>query len=244
MDRCWAFCLAYNEATLIRYWVRHYRAFCERVTVYVDDATDDGTDALASRAGAGVCYHRTSGLNDEGFVAFAQERYKDARGHARWVVWADADEFLYHPRMAERLDALRARGVTRPTVEGYQMVGEAPPLGRRPITEQITRGLPAREYGKVCCFDPALEVVWQPGKHHATVSGDDVPDDGADPLKLLHYRYLGRDWLVARNARNYARMDEAQRARRHGAETYPDYAGVYSPAWYAAQVANAQEVVP
>lgn len=243
MDRCWAFTLAYQEATLIPYWVAHYRQFCERVTVYVDDATDDGTDVLAARAGAEVRYHRTEGLDDEGFVAFAEERYKTARGLARWAVWVDADEFLYHPAgVGARLDALAERGVTRPSVQGYQMVAEAPPKGSKPIVEQITRGLPAREYSKTCAFDPALDVSWQPGKHHADVNGA-VGDDGADPLRLLHYRYLGHDWMVARNARNHARMGEGQLGRRHGVETYPGYEGVYSPAWFAEQVANAEEVV-
>lgn len=241
-DHCWAFTLAYNEAVLMPYWVRHYRAFCERVVVYVDAATDDGTGSLALEHGAVVRLHRTDGLDDLGFVAFAQDAYKEARGRAEWVVWVDADEFLHHPRIGERLVELRARGVTCPSVQGYQMVGEAPPSGPRPITAQITRGLPAREYSKVCVFDPALDVAWQPGKHHATVTGA-AHGDGTDPLKLLHYRYLGHDWLVARNARNHARMGEGQLARRHGVETYPDYQGVYSAAWYAEQTANAQEVV-
>jgi glycosyltransferase involved in cell wall biosynthesis len=243
MDRCWAYCLAFNESTLIPFWVAHYRQFCERVTVYVDDATDDGTDVLAAKAGAQVKYARTDGLDDEGFVAFARERYPAARGLAEWVVWVDADEFLYHPRIGERLAELRAQGVTRPVVQGYQMVADAPPKGRKPITEQITRGLPAAEYSKTCVFDPALDVAWTPGKHHATVTGADVRGDGADPLRLLHYRYLGEEWLVARNARNFARMTDGQKGRRHGVETYPDYTGVYSPAWYAEQTANAQEVV-
>jgi glycosyltransferase involved in cell wall biosynthesis len=243
MDRCWAFTLAYQEEALIKYWCRHYRTFCERYVVYVDAASNDRTAAVAYQYGAEVFDHETGGLDDEGFVAFAREHYPEARGHADWVVWVDADEFLYHPHLGRRLAELRAQGVTRPHVQGYQMVADAPPSGSGHIYDEITRGLPANEYSKTCVFDPGLDVAWQPGKHHATVMGADVRDDGADPLKLLHYRYLGEEWLVARNARNFARMGEAQKGRRHGLETYPDYAGVYSPAWYAEQTANAQEVV-
>src|SRR5262245_41681292 len=107
MDRCWAFTLAYQEAVLIGHWVRHYRAFCERVVVYVDQDSDDGTADLALREGAEVRLHDTGGfLDDFAFVAFAEERYKEARGAAEWVVWVDADEFLYHPRLAARLGEL------------------------------------------------------------------------------------------------------------------------------------------
>jgi glycosyltransferase involved in cell wall biosynthesis len=247
MDRCWAFCLAYNEATLIPYWVAHYRAFCERVVVYVDADSDDGTGAIALAYGAEVRLHHTTGLDDVAFVRFAEEHYKEARGRAEWVVWVDADEFLYHPRMKRRLARLRAAGVSCPKVEGYQMVGDAPPSGPRPITAQIKKGIPAKEYSKVCVFSPELDVAWEPGKHTATVSGpaptSDGGHEGTDPLKLLHYRYLGEAWLTARNTRNFARMPAEQLGRRHGVETYPDHTGVYSAGWYAEQTANAQEVV-
>lgn len=243
MSTCWAYCLAYNEATLMGYWVRHYRAFCERVVVYVDADTIDGTAGSAAGHGAEVRFHKTTGLDDVAFVRFAEEHYKEARGRADWVVWVDADEFLYHPALKERLSALREQGVTLPRVQGYQMVGEAPPRGPRPLVEQIRRGIPAREYSKVCVFSPELDVTWEPGKHTASVGGAVAGDDGADPLKLLHYRYLGADWLRERNARNFARMPQEQLGRRHGVETYPDHDGVYSAAWYAEQTANAVEVV-
>jgi glycosyltransferase involved in cell wall biosynthesis len=242
VSTCWAMCLAYNERVLLPYWVRHYRAFCERVVVYVDDASDDGTASVAAEHGAEVRFHKTGGLDDVAFVRFAQERYKEARGRADWVAWVDADEFLYHPRLKERLSVLREQGVTLPQVQGYQMVGEAPPRGPLPITAQIKKGLPAREYSKVCVFDPELEVAWEVGKHTASVAGA-VVGGGDDPFKLLHYRYLGHDWLTARNARNYARMPEGNRANKHGVETYPGYEGMYGPAWYEAMAAQAVEVV-
>jgi glycosyltransferase involved in cell wall biosynthesis len=244
VNRCWAYCLAFDEAPIIHYWVRHYRTFCERVIVYVDTDTTDGTGRIAADEGAEVRYHRTGGvLDDVGFVAFAQDRYKEARGQADWVVWVDADEFLYHPRMPERLTELRAAGVTYPLVAGYTMVADAPPAGPGQIYDEIRRGIPSPEYGKPCVFDPALEVAWSPGKHSATTTGNATRDDGSDRLRLLHYRYLGAEWMVARNARNYARIDENNRRMRHGREVYPDYEGVYSPAWFAEQRGSAIDVL-
>jgi glycosyltransferase involved in cell wall biosynthesis len=246
MASCWAYCLAYQEAAIIGYWARHYATFAERVIVYVDTDTDDATREIAAREGAEVrAFHSGGVCDDLAMVAFAQERYKEARGHADWVVWVDADEFLYHPRMASRLDELKAAGVTVPKVRGYTMVADAPPTGNGQVYDEIRIGLSSAEYGKPCIFDPMLEVTWSPGKHTASFTGGPVvrSDGTGDPLKLLHYRYLGEEWFVARNARNFARVDENNRRMQHGRETYPGYAGIYSPAWYAEQRGNAVDVV-
>ncbi len=228
----WAYTLAFNEAPLIRYWVRAYRAFCDKVIVYVDLGSDDGTAALARREGAEVRPYGPSDLDDVAFVAFAQERYKEARGHADWVVWVDADEILYHPHIEQRLSELRAQGVNFPTVTGYSMMADQPPKGLDQIYDEIQTGFPSRAYGKVCIFDPMLDVEWATGKHTAKAPGA-VSDDGSDPLKLLHYRWLGEDYFMNRNWRNFRRVNALNKAMQHGKEIYPGYQGEYSPQWYA-----------
>lgn len=239
----WAYTLVYNEALMIRYWARHYRTFCERLIVYVDTDTDDDTEGVACAAGAEVRPYQGSGhLDDMAFIAFAQQQYREARGHADWVVWTDADEIVYHSRLSERLDEFRADGVNMPRTVGYSMLSHTPPSGYRQIYDEIRRGIPAPEYGKVAIFDPALDVTWSAGKHDATASGA-VRDDGADPLKLLHYRWLGDEWFRQRNARNYSRVDEQNRRARHGKETYPNYVGTYSPDWYLGKIDGAQMCV-
>jgi len=238
----WAFTLAYNEATLIRYWVRAYREFCDKVIVYCDLGSDDGTAALARREGAEVRPYGPSDLDDVAFISFAQERYREARGHADWVVWADADEILYHPRLAERLVELRQAGVNYPTVTGYSMMADHPPTGLGQIYDEIQSGFQADAYSKVCIFDPALDVRWTTGKHTAEAEGA-VSDDGSDPLRLLHYRWLGQEYFLERNRRNFARLNAMNKAMQHGRETYPGYQGTYSPTWYAERRSLAEVIV-
>lgn len=241
----WAYTLAYNERLIIPYWVRHYRTFCERVIVYVDTDTDDGTEDAARAEGAEVrAYVGNHALDDVAFVAFAEEHYREARGRADWVIWTDADEIVYHPRMAERLDAYRAQGVNYPYVPGYCMVSYEPPTGTGQIYDEIRAGLPSEEYSKVCLFDPMLSVEWATGKHTANVTGQAVNrGNGSDPPKLLHYRWFGRAYFEARNQKNYARINEANKLRQHGKETYPGYSGKYSPQWFDERVDVAMPVI-
>jgi glycosyltransferase involved in cell wall biosynthesis len=238
----WAFTIAFNEATLIRYWVRHYRTFCDKVIVYCDLGSDDGTAILARKEGAEIRPYGPSDLDDLAFVAFAQEQYKEARGHADWVVWTDADEFLYHPRLEQRLRELRQEGVNYPTVRGYSMMADHPPTGPGQIYDEIRNGFEAGAYAKVCIFDPMLDLTWSTGKHTATADGI-VTDDGSDPLRLLHYRWLGETYFMERNRRNFSRLNATNKAMQHGYEIYPGYNGQYSPQWYAGQRNNVEVCV-
>lgn len=238
----WAFTHAYNEALLIPYWVRAYKAFCERVIVYVDTLTDDGTEEVARAEGAEVREMVCGQLDDVAFIAFAEAHYPEARGHADWVIWTDADEILYHPNLEQRLCDLRSEGVNCPTVTGYSMMADAPPTTSGQIYEEIQLGFRADSYSKVCVFDPNLDVHWQTGKHAANADGI-VTDDGSDPLRLLHYRWLGEDYFLERNRRNFARLNAMNKAMQHGHEIYPGYTGAYSPAWYAARRGIAEVIV-
>lgn len=231
----WAYTLCYNEATLIPYWVRHYLTFCNKVVVYLDDDTDDDTGYLAHREGAEVRSYSGNGLDDFAFINFAQEHYKEARGHADWVVWTDVDEIVYHPLIEERLAEYKAYGINLPRTVGYSMLASSPPTGPGQIYDEITRGIPAAEYAKVAIFDPALDLQWTAGKHDAYAPGA-VHDDGSDPLKLLHYRWLGERYFLERNARNFSRLNAKNKAAQHGKETYPDFQGKYSPSWYTGQL--------
>lgn len=237
----WAYCLAYNEALLLRYWVRHYKTFCDRVIVYLDVDTTDDSRQIATMFGAEVrTYQGNGALDDIAFIEFAQSHYPEARGRADWVIWADADEILYHPRMSIRLDELARREINVPAVVGYDMFSNHPPAGYGQIYEEIDSGIESQAYGKVCIFDPSLDVRWAAGKHTAAISEPHMRGGTDDPLKLLHYRWLGEEYFLARNARNFSRINAENIERRHGIETYPGYEGVYGPKWYAEQADKAR----
>lgn len=240
----WAYTLVFDEEILIPYWVRHHMTFCDKVIVYVDTETTDQTRELAHAEGAEVRdYQGTGSMDDIGFITFAQQTYPEARGHADWVIWADADEIVYHRRMHQRLAELKMIGVNYPSVAGYTMFGDHPPTGPGQIYSQIRSGIESPAYAKRCIFDPALEVQWTTGKHAASVTSPISTDGGDDPIKLLHYRWLGHDWFKARNARNYSRLNAENLARQHGRETYPGATGLYSPGWYKGQIPFAVDIL-
>lgn len=239
--KVWAYTVVRNEALLMPFWLRHYRAFCDQMIVY-DDQSDDGTAEIVARSGAVLRDYPESGFDDMAMVALANQTYREARGKADWIIWVDADEFLYHPQILERLTALKALNVNMPMVEGYCMLADHTPMGRGQLTDLIRTGVRAPRYDKPCIVDPNIDLEWEVGKHAAMVQGDRRANT-SDPLKLLHYRWFGRTYCEERSARNYARLSDRNRASQFGIETFPGFTGPYSPSWYEAQMPLVRDVV-
>jgi glycosyltransferase involved in cell wall biosynthesis len=216
--------------------------------VYVDNDSDDGTADIARAEGADVRAYDggSAGLDDRIFVAFANATYKEAVGLADWVIWSDADELLYAPDMLQRLEHFHYTGVTLPHVNYYVMTSPALPVHAGQIYDSpdFRRGLFVQADAKIAIFNPnVLHVHWHAGKHDAAIQGPIIRDSGEQPLKLLHYRWLGEDYLHARDAKNYARLSQTAKFTRYGVHVYPDFVGPYHPMWPGPRPTDAEDVL-
>jgi hypothetical protein len=194
--------LARDEATLIPYFVRHYIRYGD-VTVF-DDLSEDDTAALARAAGARVAPTPGQGGDDNEWriMGVKNHNWKDVRDAYDWVIAVDADEFLYHADLPGVLEDCKGRGATVLEPVGYQMIAAAPPSRGGLITDEIRRGRPCPLYSKWCCFDPRQvdEINFGIGAHHANPQGRRVDVLAYPGLKLLHYHFLGPDYVTARYA--------------------------------------------
>jgi glycosyltransferase involved in cell wall biosynthesis len=222
MDLCWAYTIVRNEARMLPWWLRWYGSFCERLIVY-DDHSDDGTAEIVQAAdNAEVRVLPFSGLDDGEHVRFAEATYPEARGKAHWVAWVDADELITDAQ-AGMVDALidhRTRGVHLPVVQGWQMYAAQfpdPAHYRAQLPAVVCSGLPDPNYSKAVIFDPQLELDFGIGRH-STAGAPLEPST----LRLLHFRYLGREYYTERSRRNYARLSERAKAAGWGGATYPE----------------------
>ena len=226
------------------YFMRHYGSFADRVIVY-DDESDDGTPDIVRAAGGEVRACSWTGIDDLAMVTLANQEYKLARGKADWVIWVDADEFIYADDMPGALRRLTREGVQMPTVTGYCMTANGPPSGDGQIYDEIKTGFRAGRYDKSCVVDPKTELAWGAGRHEYMVYTPNVLCAVNDykPLKLLHYRWFGMDYCVERSRQNYARLSQQNLTNGLGLETRPGFDGPYSPRWYAEQALSATTVI-
>jgi glycosyltransferase involved in cell wall biosynthesis len=227
----WLYCICRNEARLMPYLLRHYTTFVDKLIFY-DDQSDDGTRQLIQSCPQAELrdWPGSHGIVDDEFMDFANQQWKEARGKAHWVIWIDADEFIYHPQIVEVLDRLLAAGVDLPQLHGYTMVADHFPTTTGQIYDEIKTGFYDEAWSKPAIF--RADMKWNVGRHsydHVAVKlrlSDQVE------LKLLHYRCLGMDYLRQRHERNWDRVPDRCRRLAYGTNCAPDQTGHHTVTWF------------
>jgi len=239
----WLYSLFGREPLMMPYFLRYYAPQVDRL-IMLSGGTDEETRAMVWQY-KNAEVHRSpfseTNYDDQAFIEYAQERYKEARGHADWVIWVDVDEFVYSvDPLRGSLEEYRRTGIRAIICHGYQMIADAPPTADDQLTNLVRRGVADKIYNKVCAFDPELDITWSVGRHSCHIEGYNPAWTG---MKLLHYRYFGADYLRERNARNHGRRSQADIVTGRGYHTAPDNTGRYSPAWYEQAALQAEEVI-
>jgi len=243
MTTIWVYSIMYNEGVLLPYWLRHYTTFADRIIVYDGESTDGGPDLI--RAVGGEVRECTWKMLDETAMQHHfNTQYKEARGQADWIMWVDGDEIMYHPTMRAHLTHLTEIGANGARSIGYSMYADAPPSGNGQIYDECPLGVVETDYSKPQVIKPEVEVVWGVGRDPRASQVGDITFDHAttDPIKLLHYRWLGRDYFESRNAQITKRYINPSYASNI-AQVLPDWTGKYSREWYERQRLEALPVI-
>lgn len=217
--------LAFNEAEILIYALRHYRTFCEEIFVH-DAGSTDGSQELCARYGAKVLPWDTGGQLDD-MMALGLKNSCWSGTKADWVICVDADELMYFPGGAnETLETYSRIGAAVIKPFGFEMFSRVYPTTPGQIYDEVKTG--SRDdkwYGKPVLFSP----------HKVRLSGfglgahecEPVLHDGRKlrvganwprpmpPTFLLHYHHIGpAERLAKRYDEIQARF--SQRNRAHG----------------------------
>jgi hypothetical protein len=195
-----------NEQEMLPFFLLHYEQFCTAIHIY-DDGSTDATRDIA-RAHPLVTLFDYPGqypipvtkglLHEHERTLFFNWVYRQQT--ADWVMLVDVDEHLWQPDgMAVALRWSRARGDRLLFTDGYNMVSETFPRQGVPLMDQIRVGTRSRYYNKSVIADSGLDIEWGTGRHQLVHA--EIPDVHAG-FKLLHYRFLGKEWTLARTRRN------------------------------------------
>ena len=207
MDRLHTYIINYNGEILLPYVLQHYSTFSDRIILLDNYSTDKSCLIATTFPKVDISILEPKGRHDYQEIMKAKNhRWKASRGKARWVAVVDLDELIYHPNLPAILDDPSGCGIIK--CVGYNMVSNAPPSGNKPIIEQIRMGRRAGNYDKAALFRPdeVVEMNYGEGCHGFHPTGNTITH--SDIVKLLHYKFLGVDYLLDRNTMTVARIQD------------------------------------
>jgi len=211
--------LSWNEEKILPFTLDYYSKICEKIFIH-DNMSTDGSDAIYAQYPKVTVIKWDSGneINEMNYVNIKSNAYKQySRGpEVDWVIVCDCDEFLYHDNLIEKLEEYIKLGVTVPRIDGHDMVStEFPVYDGELITEKVKIG--SDTYGPMCkniIFNPKLDVQYGIGGH-SFGANELVYSESAD-LKLLHYKFLGKDYVKRAYVARAKRLSEFNKQHKFG----------------------------
>lgn len=231
----WLYCICKDEAPIMPYLLRHYSPWVTKLIFY-DAASTDGTRELIQECPNAELrdWPGGEGIVDDEFMDFANLAWKEAVGVTDWIIWIDADEFLYHTEMASVLTRYLQEGVEVPQVAGFTMLSPAFPVTSGQIYDEIKTGVPDGAWNKNAIFRNMIH--YNVGRHSLNFDRFNPKSSATAEIKLLHYRGLGMDYVDRRHRRNWARVPERCRQMNLGTNCNPDHAEHHSIQWFDAMI--------
>jgi len=213
--------LCWNEAEMLGFFFRHYAPIVDRYIICDDGSTDGSIEILENHPR--VELRRWQRANPDSFILSQQEWlnsvWKESRGNADWVIFADIDEHLTIQRrpLKDYLKSCKDKGVTLLPALGYQMMTDKFPEPEELLCQTRTHGAPFYRMSKPSVLDPDAikETNFSVGRHTAKANGKVIFPD-RDELLLLHYRFLGFDHTFKRNTlqgKNLGDIDTSEMKR-------------------------------
>ncbi|WP_255362702.1 glycosyltransferase family 2 protein [Tenacibaculum sp. MAR_2009_124] len=213
--------LCFNEQKMIRHTLNYYSKFCSKIVIIDNQSTDDSIE-LASK------YEHVEFRYLDSDNEFVEDKLRETRNNcwkgsvADYVIVCDMDEFLYDENLMEKLTLAKQRNIVMPMIVGYNMINDNFPLDYDSlITTQIKFGKRSNWFDKNIIFDPkkVKEINFSPGSHQCyPVFYENTITDELLELKLLHYKYLGREYLYKKHKDYVNRMSAISKEKKHGYE--------------------------
>lgn len=257
----------HNDLWMMRHYVRYYGQFASKIFVYDDESKDGTREFLESCAPlVEIKSPGFQGIDDLKLQELRSHEYrKHSRGVADWVIIGDSDEFHYHPQMAEALEEQKSKSVVGIVSHGWQMMADRPPDGDVLLTDALKEGLPDTGYSRVI-FNPELDIIQGIGHHAWTIEdgqslnfhptrkkANKIPDPAPKKIypletsdqnfKMLHFKYIGVDYIRDRHARIWARLSDHNKRVGWGHHNSPDWHHEYSAEWYLRKLKDRIKVI-
>lgn len=201
------YALSWNEEVIAPYFIKHYKTITDDIVVYDNFSNDKTCEILKD------CEIRKfdtgDKFTDSKHIEIKNEIWKECRGKFDWVFIIDMDEIIHSTNLRGALLAATKNGCSVIKTQGYSMIGNKIPTTSLQIYDEINFGKYDDNYSKITIINPDLveETNYSVGCHTA-----DVKTKGktwyTNDIKLLHYNYLSKDYVINRYSTYKNRMSD------------------------------------
>jgi glycosyltransferase involved in cell wall biosynthesis len=191
----------------------------DRIIVFDDGSTDRSLELLAASPKVELRRLKQGESSILMQMEEMNECWKESRGRADWVFICDMDEHLYHHKqLRDYLEQCKIDGVTIINPVGVEMVSSEFPPAEAVLSATVRNCVRAFTLDKLAVFDPNAiqEMNYRAGRHVAVPTGRLVFPPKRE-VKILHYKYLGLDYLMTRSEALRTRKTDYDRERGWGA---------------------------
>lgn len=186
---------------MLPYFFKYYDNIADQYFIWDHDSTDNTLSMLRSHPKVTINKFEPQGSSLViSALNLLNQFWKASIGKADWVIICDVDEHLYHPNnLRTYLQECTAKGITLVVPTGYEMVSDFFPDIDKPLHETIRDGVRSPAHDKPQLFNPNAiqEINFCPGRHTAMPIGN-VIKPAINEVLLLHYKYLGFDYMNTR----------------------------------------------
>jgi len=210
-----AYILAFNEAETIHLTIRHYRQFCDRITIF-DNFSTDNTREIAEGLGCEIRPFGIAGvLDDKEYLKVKNHCWKGS--NADWVIVCDADEILAAEYQDFKTATFYGRTIFR--TNGWNVFSNEMPKND---WLEVKTGVPDKAYSKRIVFNPKeiKEINYVYGCHEFNPVGMVKYDD--KDLTLFHYKHVGGVQRVLKRHALYAERRSEFNKRWKLGDNYDD----------------------
>lgn len=209
--------LAFNEEKILPFTLDYYSNLCEKIFVYDNMSTDSSDEIYARYPKVTVIkWSSNNEINEMNYINIKSNGYKQYSRDADWVIVCDCDEILYHSKLLDKLTYYKENGITVPKVNGHDMVSETfPEYDGVSITTKVKTG--SEVYAPFCkniIFNPKLDVEYGIGGH--SFKCDKATYSVSPELKLLHYKFLGVEYVENIYKARMERLSEFNKQHKFG----------------------------
>jgi FkbM family methyltransferase len=203
------YALHWNEKHLLEHFFKHYNQ-ADHIYI-IDNMSDDGSlEIIKKYENVTVIPFDTKGnLDDILHSQMKSNLWKKYSSDCDFVIIQDLDEFVFFPKYPNNIRAgledFKKRGITLCKSKGYHMFcsdDDFINVKDQYLTSALYNGNInpfLNMYDKVQIFSPKEinYINYTPGAHSYEATGNIVIDNIS--VLLLHYKYIGRDFLFKRS---------------------------------------------